>query len=397
MSNPADTSAPRRDGGDPAAAAGRFHVYLGMAFGVGKTYAMLEEAARLLADGTDVVVGFAETHGRPATAARLGGLEVVPPMTVTHRGSRFAEMDLDAVLARRPATVLVDELAHTNVPGSGRHEKRWQDVLELLDAGVDVMSTLNSQHIESLADTVEAVTGTRVRERVPDAVLARADRIELVDSLPEDLRRRMLHGHIYPADRIHQALTGFFETDNLSVLRELTLRFLAGEADDELLARLRRTASGRAAAPAESLLVGVTGAPGTETVLRRAHRLAAQSPGRSPADLTVVHVHPSEVRRRGRAERHADALLPVRQLAGELGGTWVEIEADDPARALVEAATEHGATGIVLGHSGRGRLRHLLTSGSTVSRVTRLAGRAGIDVHIITYPDDFGGRPWLIR
>lgn len=375
MSQLAEASTPQRGSDVPVAATGRFRVYLGMASGVGKTYAMLDEAARRAARGCDVVAGIVETHDRPATTAGLAGLEVVPPKTVAYRGARFAEMDLDAILARRPELVLVDELAHSNVPGSGRHEKRWQDVLELLDADISVIGTLNTQHIESLADAVEAITGTRVRERIPDAVLARADQIELVDSSPEQLRRRMLHGNIYPAERIHPALNGFFRTENLTALRDLTLRFLAGETDDKTLAQLRRTAAGRSRDAAERVLVGVTDDPGTETVWRRAGRIAAGL----AADLYVVHVHPSEVLGRQRTV----ALQPIRQLTEQSGGTWIEIEEDDPARAIVRAAAEHGATHIVLGPSRRSRWLHLLAGGSTVRRLTRLAGDAGIDVHII--------------
>ncbi|MDX2706042.1 universal stress protein [Streptomyces sp. PA03-6a] len=355
--------------------AGRFRLYLGMASGVGTTYAMLDEAARRAARGCDVVAGIVETHGRPATAAAPAGLEVVPPRTVAHRGGRFAEMDLDAILARGPGLVLVDEPAHTDVPGSGRHEKRRQDVLELLDADVSVISTLNIQHVESLAGVVEAVTGTPVRERVPDAVPARAEQIELVDSSPEQLRRRMLHGNVHPAERIHQALGGFFTTENLTALRELTLRYLAGETDAESLARMRRTAQGRSPDTAERVLAGVAGAPGTETVLRRAGRIA----GRLDADLYVVHIRPGEAHRAPRTT----ALRPVRQLSEDFGGTWIEIADDVPARALVRAASEHRVTRIVLGPSRRGRWEHLLGGGSTVRRLTRLAVAEGIDVHIL--------------
>ncbi|MEV7368046.1 universal stress protein [Streptomyces sp. NPDC003631] len=375
MSHLAEAPTAQRGSDVPVAAAGRFRVYLGMASGVGKTYAMLDEAARRAARGCDVVAGIVETHDRPATTARLDGLEVVPPKTVTYRGARFAEMDLDAILARRPELVLVDELAHSNVPGSGRHEKRWQDVLELLDADICVIGTLNTQHIESLADAVEAITGTLVRERIPDAVLARADQIELVDSSPEQLRRRMLHGNIYPAERVHPALNGFFQTGNLTALRDLTLRFLAGETDDGTLDQLRRTAAGRSRDAAERVLVGVTDDPGTETVWRRAGRIAAGL----AADLYVVHVRPSEVLGRQRTV----ALESIRQLTEQSGGTWIEIEDDDPARAIVRAAAEHGATHIVLGPSRRGRRLHLLAGGSTVRRLTRLAGDAGIDVHVL--------------
>ncbi|MGI5142355.1 MULTISPECIES: universal stress protein [unclassified Streptomyces] len=392
MSHLAEASTPQRGRDVPVAAAGRFRVYLGMASGVGKTYAMLDEAVRRAARGCDVVAGIVETHDRPATTAKLEGLEVVPPKTVTYRGAQFAEMDLDAILARRPELVLVDELAHSNVPGSGRHEKRWQDVLELLDADISVIGTLNTQHIESLADAVEAITGTRVRERIPDAVLARADQIELVDSSPEQLRRRMLHGNIYPAERIRPALNGFFQTENLTDLRDLTLRFLGGETDDETLAQLRRTAAGRSGGAVERVLVGVTDEAGTETVWRRACRIAAGL----AADLYVVHVHPSD----GLGRPWTVALQPIRQLTEQSGGTWIEIEDDDPARALMRAAAEHSATHIVLGPSRRSRWLHLLAGGSTVRRLTRLAGDAGIDVHIIARPtisaagDPHFGQAW---
>jgi hypothetical protein len=211
-------------------AAGRFRVYLGAAAGVGKTCAMLNEAQRRRRRGTDVVVGFVEAHGRPVTIAAMEGLDVLPRKAVEYHGARFEELDLDAVLARDPEVVLIDELAHSNIPGSGRNEKRWQDVIDILDAGIGVIATVNIQHLESLAGTAERITGTPVRERVPDAVLWRADQIELVDSSAEQLRRRMLHGNIYPPDQVPQAINGFFRTANLTALRELALRFVADRA-----------------------------------------------------------------------------------------------------------------------------------------------------------------------
>jgi two-component system sensor histidine kinase KdpD len=361
-------------GGEPVAAAGRFRIYVGMAAGVGKTYAMLGEAARRAARGRDVVVGVVDTHDRPATAAQLAGLEVVPPKTVTYRGAQLAEMDLDAILRRRPELVLVDELAHSNIPGSGRHDKRWQDVLELLDANINVISTLNAQHIESLADVVERVTGTQVRERVPDAVLRQAEQLELVDSSPEQLRRRMLHGNIYPPEHVERALAGFFQTENLTALRELTLRFLADDTDEDLLANVRQATTTRTWETAERILVGVTGAPGSEAVLRRACRIAS----RTKAGLHVVCVCPGGSRSSGLAE--------MRQLTEDLGGVWMEIDDDDPARALMRVAAEQSATQIVLGSDNRTRRRWLQGRRSTVRRVTRLANAAGVDVHIIARP-----------
>ncbi|MEV0134460.1 histidine kinase, partial [Dactylosporangium sp. NPDC050688] len=207
-------------------ARGQLRVYLGAAPGVGKTYRMLEEAHRRRHRGTDVVVGVVETYGRPLTEAMLSGLEVLPRATLRHRGAEFTEMDLDAVLARRPEVVVVDELAHTNVPGS-RHTKRWQDVEALLDAGITVLTTVNIQHLESLNDVVEQITGVPQRETVPDAEVRRAEQIELVDMTPEALRRRMAHGNVYRPEKVDAALGNYFRVGNLTALRELALLWLA--------------------------------------------------------------------------------------------------------------------------------------------------------------------------
>jgi len=241
---------------------GRFRVYLGAAAGVGKTCAMLDEGWRRFQRGTDVVVGFVETHKRPYTLEQIRDLPVVPRHEVVYRDAVWEEMDLDAVLDRKPEVALIDELAHTNVPGSGRHAKRWEDVLEILDAGIAVITTVNVQHIESLADAVERITGVAVRERVPDWVVRRADQIELIDSSADQLRRRMLHGNIYPAEKVPSALSGFFRAENLAALRELSLRFVADETEEELLAYLRsKGAAGELWETTERIMVAVTGAP----------------------------------------------------------------------------------------------------------------------------------------
>ena len=260
-------------------AAGHFRIYLGAAPGVGKTYAMLCEAQRRQGRGADVVAGFVECYGRPLTEALINGLEVMPRKAVDYRGIRLEEMDLDAVLRRRPEVALVDELAHTNVPGSGRHGKRWQDVLDILVAGISVITTVNIQHLESVADEVEQMTGAPVRERVPDWVLRKANQIELIDSSPEQLRRRMLHGNIYPRQKVPQALTHFFRTDNLIALRELALRFVADESDEELLAHLRRHQPQVLWETTERIMAAVTAAPGTDVLLRRAARIASRVKG----------------------------------------------------------------------------------------------------------------------
>jgi len=360
---------------DMVEATGHFRIYLGAAAGVGKTFSMLSEGRRRGERGTDVVIGFVECHGRAQTEAAAEGLEILPRLVVQYRGSRFEEMDLNGVLGRAPQVALVDELAHTNVPGSGPNAKRWQDVLDLLKAGIDVITTVNIQHLESIADAVEQMTGTSVRERVPDWVVRQADQIELVDSSPEQLRRRMLHGNIYPPAKVPQALTNFFRADNLTALRELALRFLADETEEELLEHLRRHRSEGSWETTERILVGVTGAPGTDAIVRRAARMTARVKG----DLHVLHVvsgdPPSAAREAGIRELH--------QLADDVGAHWHQIQSDDPAEALMEMARQEHITQVVVGSTQRSRWRDLLRGGSIVRKIERLARGAGIDVHII--------------
>jgi len=364
-----------QDATDVVEAAGHFRVYLGAAAGVGKTFAMLNEGRRRRDRGTDVVIGFVECHGRRRTEGLIDGLEVVPRKTVAYRGSQLEEMDLDAVLRRQPQLALVDELAHTNVPGSGRNAKRWQDVMDILGAGIDVITTVNIQHLESIAGEVEKMTGARVRERVPDWVMRRANQIELVDSSPEQLRRRMLHGNIYPAERVNQALTHFFRTDNLIALRELALRFLADETDEELLEHLRRHESPSIWETAERIMVAVTAAPGTDALLRRAARMAS----RLKRELDVVHVGSGDGSRPGERQ----ALAKLRELADDVGARWFELVDDDPARAIARFARQHQITQIVIGSSQRSRWQQLTSGGSNVQRVIREANAVGIDVHVI--------------
>ena len=359
---------------DAVGPTGRFRIYMGAAAGVGKTFAMLDEGWRRHRRGTDVVVGFVETHGRPRTAELIRDLEVVPRKVVDYRGTQFEEMDLDAVLARHPEVALVDELAHTNVPRSGRNEKRWQDVLELLEAGVAVITTVNVQHLESIADAVERMTGTKVRERVPDWVVRQADQLELIDSSPEALRRRMVHGNIYPTDKVPDALAHFFRTENLVALRELALRFVADETEEDLLAYLRDRHPEAVWETTERIMVAVTGAPGTEAVVRRAARIAS----RTKADLHAVHVSGGD----GTRPRDGSSLEGLRKLADDLGAEWHELSRDDPARALVDFATEHQVTQIVLGSSRRSRWQEM-TKGSVVQRVLRFASDCDVDVHVI--------------
>ncbi len=364
-----------RDASEVVEAAGHFRIYLGAAAGVGKTYAMLSEGLRRKGRGTDVVIGFVECHGRRRTEELIDGLEVVPRRVIEYRGTVFEEMDLDAVLRRHAKVTLIDELAHTNVPGSGRHEKRWQDVLEILDAGIDVITTVNIQHLESIADAVEQMTGTPVRERVPDWVVRKADQIELVDSSPEQLRRRMLHGNIYPPEKVPQALTHFFRTDNLIALRELALRFLADETEEELLAHLRRHQADIVWETTERIMVAVTPAPGTDVLMRRAARIASRVKGQ----LDVVYVATGD----GGLPGDRESLRALRSLAEDLGARWHELQNHDPARALIAFAREHQITQIVIGSSQRSRWQELTGGGSTVRKVIREAGAVGIDVHVI--------------
>ena len=354
--------------------AGHFRLYLGAAPGVGKTYAMLSEARRRRSRGADVVAGFVETYGRPLTEALLNGLEIIPRKAVDYRGTSLEEMDLEAVLRRRPEVALVDELAHTNVPESGRHGKRWQDVLDILGAGIDVITTVNIEHLESLADEVEQMTGTPVHERVPDWVVRKASQIELIDSSPQQLRRRMLHGNIYPQNKVLQALTHFFRTDNLIALRELALRFVADESDEELLGHLRPHQPPVPWETTERIMAAVTTAPGTDALLRRAARIAL----RYKAELEVVHVIADDTGLT-RDRQPADRL---RELAAHLGARWHEIQHDDPARAIIGFARQHEITQILIGPIHRS-WPHIAVGGRIVRRVFEEAGASGIDVLII--------------
>jgi two-component system sensor histidine kinase KdpD len=354
---------------------GQLRIYLGAAAGVGKTFAMLGEGHRRAERGADVVVAFVETHGRPHTVALLDGLEIMPRARLAYRGTFFEEMDVDAVLARRPEIALVDEFAHTNVPGS-RNAKRWQDVEELLEAGIDVISTVNIQHLESLNDVVEKITGVPQRETVPDAMVRAADQVELVDMTPEALRRRMAHGNIYPPEKIDAALTNYFRTGNLTALRELALLWLADKVDEGL--QRYRAAHGIHGTweARERVVVALTGGQEGETLIRRAARIAARSAG---GDLLAVHVTRSD----GLTGANPAELAAQRRLAESLGGTYHQVVGDNIPEALLTFARAENATQLVLGASRRSWLSALLT-GPGVSRRT-IHGSGDIDVHIVTH------------
>ncbi|MGC8466023.1 MAG: universal stress protein, partial [Acidimicrobiales bacterium] len=347
---------------------GRFRIYLGSSAGVGKTVAMLDEGERRRSRGADVVIGYVETHKRPFTVERAASFEAVPRKIVHYRGTTFEELDLDRILERRPEVAMIDELAHTNIPGASAHEKRWQDVYEILDNGISVITTLNVQHIESLADAVETMTGAKVLERVPDHVVRRADQIELVDSSPEQLRRRLMHGNIYPKDKITEALNHFFRLENLTALRDLALRFVADETEEEMLAYLERLGDHRRWETKERILVAVTGAHGSDQVMHRAARIASRTKG----DLHVAYVRSSE----GQQRTTESDLARLQVLAEGLNGRWVILEGDSPAETLVDYAVRSRMTQLVVGSSGEPKWRGLW-KGSLLQRVIRFAGDNG--------------------
>ena len=362
----ARTAGPTGDG------RGGLRVYLGMAPGVGKTYRMLEEGHRRTARGTDLVVGFVESHGRPATAALLAGLEVIPRRRVEYRGVVVEEMDTDAILARRPAAVLVDELAHTNAPGSAR-EKRWQDVEVLRDAGIEVVSTCNIQHLESAADAVATITGAPVNERVPDEVLAGASEIELVDMSPHALRQRMRHGNVYPPERTAIALDKFFTESNLTALREQSLRFVAGRVD----AQLQTIGGGlRAGAVTERILAYVDDGPATPRTLRRAAGIAAVL----RAQLLALVVDAPKTASSGSRDRQRD-LREHLDDAVDLGAEILQVEAKDAVEAIIQTARDRRITQIVLPYDGAAGVMDRLRRGSIVDRI--LAELPDVEVHVV--------------
>jgi two-component system sensor histidine kinase KdpD len=357
---------------------GRLRVYLGMAPGVGKTFRMLEEAHRRVERGTDLVVGFVEAHGRPRTIDLLDGLEIVPRQRIEYRGVMLEEMDTDAVVARRPAVVLVDELAHTNAPGSPRG-KRWEDVEAIRDAGIDVVSTLNVQHLESVADAVATITGAPVHERLPDAVLESAEEVELVDMSPRALRQRMRHGNVYAADRAKVALEKFFTEANLTALRELALRFTAGRVDEQLREIMTGQGIDRTWAVSSRLAVVVDHRPGARNLLRRAAELAASL----RSDLVAIAVEtPGDVGR----DRMQD-LRENLEHAEDLGAEVVRREAANVVDGIVEAATERRITHLVLPYDAPGRLGALLRPGLADRLIARLP-----EVEVLLIGQG-GGRP----
>ncbi|WP_027499264.1 sensor histidine kinase [Rhodococcus sp. UNC363MFTsu5.1] len=352
---------------------GELRIYLGAAPGVGKTFAMLGEAHRRRERGTDVVAAVVETHGRARTAAQIGDLEVVAPKLIEYRGTTMPELDVDAVLRRRPALVLVDELAHTNTPGS-RNEKRWQDVEEVLAAGIDVLTTLNVQHLESLNDVVQQITGVTQRETVPDEVVRAATQVELVDVTPEALRRRLSHGNIYAAEKVDAALSNYFRRGNLTALRELALLWVADQVDAALAKYRAENEITDTWEARERVVVAVTGGPESETLVRRAGRIASKS----SAELIVVHV----VRGDGLAGVSAPEMGKVRKLATSIGASLHSVVGDDVPSTLLEFARAANATQLVLGTSRRSRWARIFDEGIGAAVVQE---SGSIDVHMVTH------------
>jgi two-component system sensor histidine kinase KdpD len=358
---------------------GRLHIYLGAAPGVGKTYVMLQEARRRIQQGTDVVVGLLETHGRRDTANQRDDLEVVPPLEVLYRGATVREMDTEQVIARRPQVALVDELAHTNVRGS-RREKRYEDVQDLLAAGISVVSTLNVQHIESLHDTVKQITGVTVRETVPDWVVDEADQIELIDTTPEALIQRLKHGSIYPPEQARQALSNFFTPGNLTALRALALRTLARGVEGQLT-RLMRDQASQAAAPVvktDRIVVAVDHRPIGKALIRRGWGLAAAL----KADLLVVYVEPERGTRAAQNLADERRLRTHLQLADELGAQVVRLRGN-VADELIAFARAREAPLLLIGQSTRGRRDELLHGSLTHDLLRKTQG---IDILVVAKP-----------
>ncbi|MGW2516246.1 DUF4118 domain-containing protein [Streptomyces sp. NPDC001617] len=363
-------------------ARGKLRIYLGAAPGVGKTYAMLSEAHRRIERGTDCVVAFVEHHGRPRTEVMLHGLEEIPRKELQYRDTTFTEMDIDAVLARRPQVAMVDELPHTNIPGS-RNAKRWQDVEELLAAGIDVVSTVNIQHLESLGDVVESITGVRQQETVPDEVVRRADQIELVDMSPQALRRRMAHGNIYRPDKVDAALSNYFRPGNLTALRELALLWVADRVDEYLNQYRSEHQVSTIWGSRERIVVGLTGGPEGRTLIRRAARLAEKGAG---GEVLAVYITRSD----GLTYASPNELAVQRTLVEDLGGTFHQVVGDDVPAALLDFSRGVNATQIVLGVSRRRSWQYVFGPGVGAT-VARDSG-PDLDVHLITHDEAGKGR-----
>jgi len=351
----------------------KLRVYIGAAPGVGKTYSMLEDARALKKRGVDVVIGLVETYGRTDTEAQIGDLEIIPRRKIPYQGVEMEEMDVDAILARKPQMCVVDELAHSNVPGS-RHEKRYRDVLQLLDAGINVMTAVNIQHLETLNDLVSRVTGVKVRETVPDTFLDRADEVINVDVTVDELRTRLRQGKVYRPEKIEQALANFFREGNLSTLRELALRAVADEVGEKAASYRQREGLEPGLIP-ERVMVCMSSSASAPRVVRTAARIASRLGARWYAVFVET---PSELPERIKAADREQLQRNI-ALAESLGATVVRVKADRPADGLIAFAQREGITHVIFGQSSRTRFE-ILMKGSTLNRFLEEVKDAAVQV-----------------
>ena len=356
----------------PVRQGGVFKLFLGYAPGVGKTYNMLSEAIRRHSRGEDVVIGVVETHGRKVTAELAAQLEQVPRKKIDYKGAQFEEMDVDAILARRPRVAIVDELAHTNIEGS-KHRKRYEDVFELLDAGIDVLSTMNIQHLESVTPTVQGITGIQVRETVPDWVLKRVQEVVMADLTPEALQNRMRRGDIYPLERVERALGNFFRQGNLMALRELALRHVTNAVDRNLETYLDKQENRKSLGVRERIAVCVSSNPAAQHLIARGARMAEAL----DAELYVIYVDMGQ----DSAERDKKSLEANVKFAENVGATIVRVEGKTVAEAVAEVVREKHITHVVFGRSATTGWRRYLYI-SAIHRFLRDA--PAVDVHIVT-------------
>lgn len=356
---------------------GKLKIFLGALAGVGKTYKMLAEAHRRLERGEDIVIGLVETHGRPATAELVRGLEQIPLKKIAYRGSTFYELDTAAVIKHHPEWVIIDELAHTNVPGTV-HAKRWQSIEDILEAGINVVTTLNVQHIESLNDVVHEITGVRVKETVPDSVVDTADEIELVDLTPDAVINRLKRGDIYRGEKIEKALKNFFRKGNIVALRELALQRTAEEVDDQLREYMKAHHMDRAKVTRDHVIVCIAPRPLATKLVRRGYMLAKRMQG----SFTVVHVRVPGAK----LNKKEEAIInEVAELTRSLDGRFVELEGESVAQEIVRFASGADATLLVMGQSARSRMQEVIR-GSTINRIMRET--KGIDIVVVADSDE---------
>ncbi|QSZ27519.1 sensor histidine kinase KdpD [Aceticella autotrophica] len=356
---------------------GRLKIFLGYAPGVGKTYSMLDEANRRLKRGQDVVIGYLETHGRKGTEEKIGNIEVIPRKKIEYKGIMMEEMDLDAVIKRHPEVAIVDELAHTNVPGS-KNKKRYEDVQEILDAGIDVLTTLNIQHLESLNDTIKQITGITVRETIPDSIVANADEIEIIDVPPEALQNRIKRGDVYAAEKIDQCLKNFFRKGNLNALRELVLRQTADEVDEDLEEYMKEQGINDNWQTNERIMVCISQNPLAKKLIRRGLRRARSF----KCDWIVVYVECTNIFAPKLTKKDREILEGHFKLAKELGAEVVTLKGKSASEELLRYANERHVTQIIMGHSNRSKLQTFFRGSTLLNLISKAKN---IEIHVIPY------------